>query len=615
MHSVDSDSSGVSPVRLERAGGRGSSFLSWLSRLSWLSWLSRHRLSLAVLAGVLAAVGLAMAWNLEGWPGRVDDDEGTYVAQAWAMLYEHTLTHYLYWYDHPPLGWAQIALFAWITNGFNRVADAVFVGREFMWLVTLISCTLLYALGRRLSMRRATSAATVALFGLSPLGQYFHRLVSLDNVETMWVLAALVAATSPRRGWRPAFLTGACAAIAVLSKETALIMVPVIVWVLVGKGEDAIAADREASGTTAAAAAAAAQTPAAHTPAPDAAAPAAAAPGGEALPVWKPDWSAFADRHAVGLARLRETLRRPGTVVRDAVSGLRKLPGWGQRLLVFALTLCLIVAAYPLYALSRGEWALLWSTLLWQFFDRPGSGSLLNSSSATYTTFHGWLAADGWLLSAGLIAALFMLGSARLRPFAALLLLQVVVLVKGSYLPFFYVTALLPFAALALGGAADVLWTRAEAGWFSGLAARLGPRAVRWAPYAGAFIVTVAALAYAVYVVPTWISGLAADSTANGDAPYLAAAGWAERNVPKQSVVVVDDYLWVDLKRAGLSPLWMWKINPQTTPDGWKSIDYIILQPQSAGTLAGKPALAVAYAHSVLVKDFGNGLTARRVTG
>jgi hypothetical protein len=557
MHSVDSINSGVSPggpVDIDRE-----------SRSRLLSWLSRRRISLAVLAGILVLVGLATAWNLEGWPGRVDDDEGTYVAQAWAILYQHTLTHYSYWYDHPPLGWAQIALFAWVTDGFNRVADAVFVGREFMWLITLISCALLYALCRRLSMRRATSAVTVLLFGLSPLGQFFHRLVSLDNVATMWVLAALVIAAGPRRGWRQAIAAGACAAIAVLSKETALILLPAVVWVLLrGTGE-------------------------------------AGEPGSD------PGMSAGAG-----------TGTGTGAWVSRVAAALGRLPGWGQRLVLFAAAWCVVVAVYPLYALQRGELGSLWTTLCWQFFNRPGSGSLLDSGTATHAAFHGWLTTDPWLLGAGLIAAVLALGSARLRPFAAVLLLQVVVLCKDSYLPYFYVTAMLPFAAICLGGAADALWAPAAPGRLTtsltAWAGRLDARAARYVPYAGRVIAAAAALSYAILVVPGWVSGLSTDSTANGDTPYLAAISWAERHVPKDSTVVVDDYLWVDLKRDGLSPLWMWKISPQTVPDGWKSISYIILQPQSAGTLAGIPALQDAYAHSVLVKDFGNGLTARRVT-
>jgi hypothetical protein len=47
--------------------------------------------------------------NLGGSPQRVDD-EGTYVAQAYAVSRLGDLSHYTYWYDHPPLGWIQIAV-------------------------------------------------------------------------------------------------------------------------------------------------------------------------------------------------------------------------------------------------------------------------------------------------------------------------------------------------------------------------------------------------------------------------------------------------------------------------------------------------------------------------
>src|SRR6202035_6003091 len=53
-----------------------------------------------------------------------------------------------------------------------------------------------------------------------------------DNIEPIGVWAAVVAATSTRAGWGPALRTGICTAFAVLSKETAIIFLPVIVWVL-----------------------------------------------------------------------------------------------------------------------------------------------------------------------------------------------------------------------------------------------------------------------------------------------------------------------------------------------------------------------------------------------
>jgi hypothetical protein len=629
---------------------------------------AKHRVSATILGILLIVVGLATAWNLEGWPGRVDDDEGTYVAQAWAVIYQHTLTHYSYWYDHPPLGWIQIAAFAWITDGFNRVAAAVYVGREFMWCLTLVGCVLVYVLCRRLRLRRVTSTVAVLLFGLSPIAQYFHRMVSLDNIETIWVLAALVAATSTRRGWGPALRTGICTAIAVLSKETAIFLIPIIAWVLwqhmraaagsqsagsqpvgsqpVGsqpvvaadggpvKGSDLAVASRGPAGAVGTAepvgivesagawgAGAAVGAGAWSTEAASGGSRTAAGAVETDAPVWMPDfsaqWQTWSAQRKSRAARRRapSTAGRPDPAaghVRRALSLATTSPG-GQ-LGIFAVTVCVIVALYPLYALQRGQLSLWWSTLSWQFVDRPGSGSLLDSGSTTYSMVHQWVSTDPWLLIGGFIAALLTLFSARLRPFGCALLLQVVILIHGGYLPFFYVTAIVPFAAVSIAGTADAIWS-APLSRLGGLAAGLGARAQRYAPYLGRALVGVAALTFAAYVLPTWVGYLNQNSTADGNVPYLAAAAWAERNVPKSDVIVVDDYLWVDLKTHGLDPLWLWKINAQTTPDGWKSINYILIQPQSAGTLAGMPALQGAYAHSVFVKSFGGGLTVRKVIG
>jgi hypothetical protein len=584
---------------------------------------AKYRTSAIVVAVLLVIVGLATAWNLEGFPGRVDDDEGTYVSQAWAILYEHTLTHYSYWYDHPPLGWIQIAAFAWVTDGFNRVADAIYVGREFMWCLTLAGCVLVYALCRRLGLRRATSAIAVLLFGLSPLAQYFHRMVSLDNPETVWVLAALVAATSAKGGWKAALRTGICAAFAVLSKETAILFLPIIAWVL-----------WQHLRTTAVKAAPAAE-PALVEPAPvpaepattvaattvavtaPAAVPTAAATAAADAPVWMPDfsgqWQAWsARRRERASARPSRSPRSPrsprssralrATTIRLTAPTSRAGQWW-----VFVAALGVIVALYPLYAIQRGQLPLLWSTLQFQFFNRPGSGSLLDTSSTTYSMVHQWVSTDPWLLIGGFVAALLSLFSRRLRPFGIALLLQVVILIHNGYLPFFYVTAVIPFAAICIAGVADVAWSS------TGL-----PRALRaavparYAPYLGRAVAVLAALTFAGYVLPQWVSYLSTNSTVQGNVPYLNAAAWAEANVPKGDVVVVDDYLWVDLKTHGLDPLWLWKVSPSTAPD-WQTIKYIIIQPQSPGTLASMPALQQAYQHSVLVKNFGGNLTARRV--
>jgi hypothetical protein len=613
---------------------------------------AKYRVSAALLVILLVIVGLATAWNLEGFPTRVDDDEGTYVAQAWAIIDMHTLTHYSYWYDHPPLGWIQIAAFAWITDGFNRVADAVYVGREFMWCLTLVGCVLVYVLCRRLGLRQATSAVAVVAFGLSPIAQYFHRMVSLDNIETIWVLAALVAATSTKAGWGPASRTGICTAFAVLSKETAIIFLPVIVWVLWqhqgvigGAGGDR---GREPTmpessprcrkmGTPADAPADAPVTALADagpwtTPGDLAIGGAGPAQAGAAgvdadAPVWMPDfsgqWQAWAAERRERAARRKAGQTRPQRRRRVRPEGmgglgpatLGRTASRAAQFRVFAVALCAIVVLYPLYALQRNQLPLWWSTLKWQFFDRPGSGSLLNTSSTTYSMVHLWVSTDPWLLIGGFVAALLTLFSKRLRPFGVALLLQLVILIHGGYLPFFYVTAVVPFAAVCIAGTADALWTKSDLSWVPrGPAAWIGGRAGRYAPYLGRAVAVLAALVLVGYVLPQWASYLNRNSTARGNVPYLEAAAWAEHNVPKGDVVVVDDYLWVDLKTHGLDPLWLWKVSATTAPD-WETIKYIIIQPQSAGTLASMPSLQGAYEHSVLVKNFGGGLTARQVIG
>jgi hypothetical protein len=196
-----------------------------------LAWFARHRLGLALVAALLLVSGLVLGAGANRFPA-FSDDEGTYVAQAWAVLAEGSLAHYTYWYDHPPLGWLQLAALGWL---FDPVLSgpAVVEGRRLMLLPALISCGLLYVLARRLGMHRGFAAAAVLLFALSPLSVSFLRMVYLDNVALPWILAAFVLAVSPRaRLWAYA-ASAACFAVAVLSKETSLLLLPALglqVW-------------------------------------------------------------------------------------------------------------------------------------------------------------------------------------------------------------------------------------------------------------------------------------------------------------------------------------------------------------------------------------------------
>ncbi len=193
---------------------------------------AQHKVSAIVLATIMTLVGLVHAWGMWDWPAWFND-EGTYAAQAWSVQFKGALEPYTYWYDHPPLGWIQIAGFTTVTGAFEWAPSAIAAGRVFMLVAAMVSVALIWVLARRLEMRRGSAAVAALLFSLSPLALFYQRQVFLDNIEVMWVLAAFVLALSPRRRLWAFAGSGGCLALAALSKETALLLLPglaLLVW-------------------------------------------------------------------------------------------------------------------------------------------------------------------------------------------------------------------------------------------------------------------------------------------------------------------------------------------------------------------------------------------------
>jgi hypothetical protein len=197
---------------------------------------ARHRVSLAWLAPLLVVVGLVHAWGVYTYPNWIDDS-GTYLAQAWAVQYRRSLAHYTYWYDHVPGGWIQMALWSVLTNGFNRYRSAMAFGYECMLIAKLTASGLMFALARRLGYSRPAAAASVLLFGLCPLVLVFSRWIYLDSIVIPWILLAFYLAYSPRRSLWAGAGAGAAFAIAVLSKETALVWAPAVAWAMLQNGD------------------------------------------------------------------------------------------------------------------------------------------------------------------------------------------------------------------------------------------------------------------------------------------------------------------------------------------------------------------------------------------
>ena len=180
-----------------------------------------------ICAGLLLVVLTVQGWNIARYP-TVSDDEGTYLAQAWALQHGLGLAPYTYWYDHPPFAWMQIAVMSWLPGLVFHGGLVVARARLIMLPVTVASSVLLYLLARRLALPRWSAALAVALFALSPLSVTLQREIFLDNFAVAWMLAAFVLTLSPRQHLWHHVAAGACAALAILSKETMAIVLPAL---------------------------------------------------------------------------------------------------------------------------------------------------------------------------------------------------------------------------------------------------------------------------------------------------------------------------------------------------------------------------------------------------
>lgn len=168
---------------------------------------------------------LVQGVNITGFP-QITDDEGTNIAQAWAVQHGRGLAPYSYAYDHPPFGWMQLALLSWIPKVLPHGGGVVGEARSVMLPVTVLGAVLLYRVARNLRMSRGTAALAMAVFGLSPLSVTLQREIYADNLATVWMLAGFALALSPRRHLWHHVGAGACGAVAVLSKETAVFLLP-----------------------------------------------------------------------------------------------------------------------------------------------------------------------------------------------------------------------------------------------------------------------------------------------------------------------------------------------------------------------------------------------------
>src|SRR5207244_6878665 len=84
----------------------------------------------------------------------------------------------------------------------------------------------------RVELLRLSSAAAVFIFAASPLAISLSRTVYLDNLAIAWLLGTLALISSPRHRLSAMFGAAICFGVAVLTKETMLLFVPMVFWLV-----------------------------------------------------------------------------------------------------------------------------------------------------------------------------------------------------------------------------------------------------------------------------------------------------------------------------------------------------------------------------------------------
>lgn len=196
-----------------------------------LAVISQIKPSSTILLIVLVLSGLLHGWNMFHFP-YFENDEGTYISQAWSLLTSAKLAPYTYWYDHAPAGWIFIATWVKLTGGFFTFGASVNTGRVFMLILHLLSTFFLYSITKKISKSTLAAFIAASVFSITPLGIYFQRRVLLDNIMSFWVLFSLWCLIRPILSLRYIALSSLAFGIAVLSKENAIFFLPGFLYAL-----------------------------------------------------------------------------------------------------------------------------------------------------------------------------------------------------------------------------------------------------------------------------------------------------------------------------------------------------------------------------------------------
>ncbi|MEX0909864.1 MAG: glycosyl hydrolase family 8 [Candidatus Paceibacterota bacterium] len=195
------------------------------------SFLYTHKTLVLLLSSLVLSASLH-GINMLNFP-YYESDEGTYTSQAWAVTTQGELSPYTYWYDHPPFGWLMIAGWFSILPGEHfTFGTSIDTARVLMFLLHIGSSILLFYSTKKITRSDLASFLAVFIFSVTPLGIYFQRRVLLDNILIFWLLASIAVLLKDKLTLREYLWSGFFYALAFLTKISAAMFGPAILFLV-----------------------------------------------------------------------------------------------------------------------------------------------------------------------------------------------------------------------------------------------------------------------------------------------------------------------------------------------------------------------------------------------
>ncbi|MDQ3239360.1 MAG: glycosyl hydrolase family 8, partial [bacterium] len=500
------------------------------------------KLEYLLIIVLLEISAFAHSYNMFKFP-YYENDEGTYMSQAWSVVEKQELAPYTYWYDHAPAGWFLISLWTQLSGGFFTFGFSVNSGRVLMMILQVVSTFFVYRITKKLSGSVLASTIAALLFSLSPLAIYFHRRVLLDNIMVFWLLASINLIIAKKLTLTKVVFSAVLFAIAILSKETAIVFFPGFLILLFN--------------------------------------------------------------------RLNKSNR------------LFVMLEW--------LAICvMVVSTYILYALLKGEFfpegsllggdsshVSLLGSLLFQMSRKSSGGAFFDLNAQIWHELSNWYSQDRLMIISGLSS--FVIGivlSIKKRvylSYVVMLLGYLWFLGRGGVLIEFYILPAIPFFVILTGSVINelIIFVNKKMSLSSFSISNIKLQAF-------VSLILVGGIGY-YYLNFGYINRGNNIYTSNQTKAQIEAISWIRENISSDSIFIVDNYGYIDLKatdnpsaRSFKNAEWYWKIDTDREiktgklKDNPNNIDIIALTPQTTHDLkfGNFTFLSKALANSTSIQNF-----------